>query len=387
MRILHVTDVYRPRVGGIEMFVEELAERQAGAGDDVTVLSLTPPDAGPDIAPETLSVSAVEVIRSPQRGPWPLPFLPGRDVLQVSSYDVVHAHLSVVSPFSTKVAQAAVRAGVPTIATVHSMWNRREGWVKVVGAIAGWSRWPVQWTAVSAAAAAAMQSSLGADTHVQVVQNAVEVPWWREHPAVVEPDRPVTLVTVMRLAGRKRPIPLLDILARVRDGVADGIPLRAVIVGEGPLEERMHARIAALGLGDWVEMAGECSREEIRELYRHSDAYLAPSHQESFGLAALEARAAGLPVVAMRSGGVGEFVDDGVEGHLCHDDDEMTSALVSLATDPTMRRAMAVHNQTHPPGLDWSVPLAGFAEAYATAERATLRAGGPRRILLDAGKW
>jgi len=364
MRILHVTDVYRPRVGGIEMFVEELAERQAAAGHEVSVLSVTAE--GPDSPRD----GAVTVIRTPQPGPWPLPFLPGRDVLQVSSYDVVHAHLSVVSPFSTKVAQAAVRAGVPTIATVHSMWNGREGWIRIVGAIAGWASWPVQWTAVSAAAAAAMKPSLGADTPVHVVPNAVEVPWWREHPAVPELRRPITLVTVMRLAGRKRPLQLLDVLARVRAAVPEAVPLRAIFVGEGPLEHKLRARIEALGLGDWVELAGNCSREQIRELYRHSDAFLAPSHQESFGLAALEARAAGLPVVAMRSGGVGEFVADGVEGFLCRDDDEMTNALIDLATDAEMLHAMVTHNQTHPPELDWSVPLAGFDEAYALADQA-----------------
>ncbi|MCW2847125.1 MAG: glycosyl transferase, group 1 [Marmoricola sp.] len=363
MRILHVTDVYRPRVGGIEMFIEELAVRQSAAGHDVSVLSVTPD------GPGRHRPGSVTEIRTPQPGPWPLPFLPRGGAVDVSSYDVVHAHLSVVSPFSTRVAQAAVRAGVPVIATVHSMWNGREGWIRIVGTIAGWRRWPVAWTAVSAAAAAAMKVPLGQQTPVAVVPNAVEVPWWREQPAVPERDRPITLVTVMRLAGRKRPLQLLDVLARVRDGVPDEVPLRAVFVGEGPLEDKLRARIDVLGLGDWVELAGACSREQIRELYRHSDAFLAPSHQESFGLAALEARAAGLPVVAMRSGGVGEFVADGVEGFLCRDDEEMTRALVDLATDDEMRGVMVKHNQTHAPELDWSVPLAGFERAYALADR------------------
>ena len=232
MRILHVTDVYRPRVGGIEMFVEELAERQSAAGHDVTVLSLTrdrsAPEGSTPQSSRTGPRSAVKVIRAPQLSPWPAPLLPGRDVLQVSSYDVVHAHLSVVSPFSTKVAQAAVRAGVPTIATIHSMWTGREGWVRLVGAIAGWDRWPVVWTAVSAAAAASMQQALGTATPVQVVPNAVEIAWWRERDVVRDPERPVTLVSVMRLAGRKRPLPLIEVLDRMRQEVPEGVPLRAL---------------------------------------------------------------------------------------------------------------------------------------------------------------
>ncbi len=376
MRILHVTDYYRPRVGGIEMFVEELAERQSAAGDDVTVLSPTPGLS--DEAPG----SSVEVIRTPVPSPWPLPMLPGKDMLQLTSYDVVHAHLSVVSPYSTRVALAAVGAGVPVVATVHSMWTGREGWVRIVGAIAGWGRWPVQWTAVSAAAAAAMHEALGSQTPVHVVPNAVEIPWWREHPRVSDPWRPFTVVTVMRLAGRKRPMPLLEMLARARHAVPDGVPLRAIVMGEGPLEHKMRHQISALGADDWVELAGGLSREEIREVYRHADAYVAPSHQESFGLAALEARAAGLPVVAMRSGGVGEFVRQGVEGFICQDDDEMTDALVRLATDPAVRHRMAAHNIAHPPVLDWSVPLAGFAAAYDRAEQASAATRRPLRARL-----
>lgn len=366
MRILHVTDVYRPRVGGIEMFVEELAERQSAAGEDVSVLSVTPGPAG------VSATGSIEVIRSSQPlSPWPLPFLPRPTTIEVSSYDVVHAHLSVVSPFASKVAQAAVRAGVPTIATVHSMWTGREGWVRLVGDIAGWNRWPVEWTTVSAAAAAAMEPCLSPGTPVHVVPNAVEVPWWGAHSSGACTGRPVTLVTVMRLAGRKRPMPLLEVLAQVRAEVPDEVPLRAVIVGEGPLARKLRTHSIALGISDWVEMAGECSREAIRELYRHADAFVAPSHQESFGLAALEARAAGLPVVAMSSGGVGEFVEHGVEGFLCRDDEELTRALVALASDPVLRAEMAAHNVAHPPVLDWSVPLSGFADAYVRAEQAT----------------
>jgi glycosyltransferase involved in cell wall biosynthesis len=365
MRILHVTDVYRPRVGGIEMFVEELAQRQIAAGHDVTVLN--PTRGGPSVA----DAGALEVIRVPNPAPWPLPLLPRRD-LRLPSYDVVHAHLSVVSPFSSRVAKAAVAAGTPTIATVHSMWTRREGWVRLVGAIAGWDRWPVRWTAVSSVAAASMRDCLGDQTPVDVVPNAVDVDWWRALSPLDDP-RPFTVAAVMRLAGRKRPLELLDALVEMRYQVPAETPLRAIIVGEGPLEEKLRGHIDHLGLGGWVELAGPLSRDEIRELYRSADAYAAPSYQESFGIAALEARSAGLPVVAMRSGGVGEFVQHGVEGLLCHDDEELSRALSVLATDPDLCREMADHNLASPPPMDWQTTLDGFEAAYARADLARAR--------------
>ncbi len=371
MRILHVTDVYRPRVGGIEMFVEELAARQSADGHEVTVLTLT------EDSETSTPRGEVIVLRAPSWAPVPLPFLPGAGLLDVTAYDAVHAHLSVVSPFSTKVAQAAVRAGVPTVATVHSMWTGREGWVRLVGAIAGWSRWPVVWTAVSTAAATAMQQAFTTTTPVLVVPNAVEIPWWRADPPIEEPGRPLTFVAVMRLAGRKRPLQLLEVLARTRAAVPDDVPLRALIVGEGPLEEKVRTRIDSLGLEDWVELTGSLSRTRIRDLYRSADVYVAPSYQESFGLAALEARATGLPVVAMRSGGVGEFVRHGTEGLLCADDEEMQLALTEFATDRALLAEVAAHNLHHPPTMDWRVALDGFDEAYVLAGRAVERADVP----------
>jgi glycosyltransferase involved in cell wall biosynthesis len=216
-----------------------------------------------------------------------------------------------------------------------------------------------------------MHVCLGPRTRIDVVPNAVDVAWWQALHPVREPGRPFTVVAVMRLAGRKRPLPLVEALARLRDEVPAGTPLRAVIVGEGPLEDRLRHHVHRLGLEDWVELAGPLSRDEIRELYRHSDAYAAPSYQESFGIAALEARAAGLPVVAMRSGGVGEFVEHGVEGFLCEDDEELCRSLTVLATDPALLDAMSEHNLTHPPAMDWQGTLDGFESAYAQADRST----------------
>ena len=167
MRILHVTDVYRPRVGGIELFVEGLGLRQVAAGHEVTVLTGTRANGSADPA-------ALDVVRVPLGGYIPMRALP----VDLASYDVVHAHLSVVSVFTTRVAKAAARAGVPVVNTVHSMWNGREGWVRIVAAIATWDRLPQVWTSVSRNAAATIEDVLDPEAEVRVVPNAVDVDWW-----------------------------------------------------------------------------------------------------------------------------------------------------------------------------------------------------------------
>ena len=85
------------------------------------------------------------------------------------------------------------------------------------------------------------------------------------------------------------------------------VPLRATIVGEGPQRRRMERYLRTRGL-DWVELPGRVGKEELRRLHQGADVYLTTARLEAFGIAPLEARAAGLPVVAPRGTGVDDFV-------------------------------------------------------------------------------
>src|SRR6185312_7852985 len=99
------------------------------------------------------------------------------------------------------------------------------------------------------------------------------------------------------------------------------VALRLDILGEGPAERAMRRVVRRSGMGDWVDLPGRVTPAELRARYSNADLYVAPARLESFGIAALEARAAGLPVVARSDGGVQEFVRDGVEGLLAADDE------------------------------------------------------------------
>src|SRR4029079_2116677 len=92
--------------------------------------------------------------------------------------------------------------------------------------------------------------------------------------------------------------------------------LRPSVVAAGPLATIVADELRRRGMSDWVSMTGQIPREQVRDVYARADVYIAPAVRESFGIAALEARAAGLPVIAMRAGGVGDFIADGVEGLL-----------------------------------------------------------------------
>ncbi|MBB6629751.1 glycosyltransferase family 4 protein [Nocardioides sp. KIGAM211] len=362
MRILHVTDCYLPRIGGIEMHVRDLCRAQRDAGHDALVVTATA--AGPNAESDDpwvhrLRPDARLLLSSATGGDG----LAG--LLDQYRPDVVHAHVSVFSPFTVGAARQAAAAGLPTLVTVHSMW---QGPVRRVmrALLLGLSREPVAWSAVSRSAAEPVRAVLADRVPVLVLPNAVDPGWWRSEPAPV-PAVP-TIVSVMRLARRKRPLALARMLRKVRATLPADLPLRAVIVGDGPQRPALEAYLARHATS-WVEVRGRLDREQIRSLYAESTVYAAPATLESFGIAALEARSAGLPVVASTRGGVGEFVTDGVDGLLAHDDDDMVAALVRLVGDATLLASITAHNRAEVPRLDWPAACTASLAAYAVAAR------------------
>jgi glycosyltransferase involved in cell wall biosynthesis len=121
-------------------------------------------------------------------------------------------------------------------------------------------------------------------------------------------------------------------------------------------------------MDDWVSLPGRLSRPQIREILAGADVYVAPAELESFGLAALEARCVGLPVVAMAQGGVGEFVTHGREGLLVPDRNGLTEALVRLCADDRLRAEMRAHNTSVGPDLGWGDVLARTDALYDMAK-------------------
>jgi glycosyltransferase involved in cell wall biosynthesis len=363
MRIAHLTDVCLPHVGGIEIFVDDLAARQAAIGHEVTVLTRAP-------GPADVSKHDVRVVRPTRRSAVLTHVSDVRRRVASGEFDVVHAHLSVLSPYATLMAGHAARAGVPTVMTVHSMWNGRAAVVRTVGMAAGWRDWPVAWTSVSAAAAAEVEAVLAAGHRVSVVPNAVDSDWWRALPQrarLSEPRDGVTFASVMRMVERKRPLALVRCLQRARRLLPAEIPMRAVLVGDGPLATIVADELRRRGMSGWVSMTGQIPREQVRDVFARADVYIAPAERESFGIAALEARAAGLPVIAMRAGGVGDFIADGVEGLLCADDADLSRVIAALAARADTVAAMQAHNRAVAPRVHWDDTLGALARSYAEA--------------------
>ena len=118
-----------------------------------------------------------------------------------------------------------------------------------------------------------------------------------------------TLAFAGRLTAQKS-------LERALEAVAGADGVKLVIAGEGPEREPLQTRAGELGIGDRVTFLGAQPRERIVELFRAADATILSSSWENFPHTVVEALAVGTPVLAMQAGGVAEIVHDGVNGLL-----------------------------------------------------------------------
>jgi L-malate glycosyltransferase len=116
-------------------------------------------------------------------------------------------------------------------------------------------------------------------------------------------------------------------------GINRRVAARLVLVGDGPDRTEAADEARRLGVGDRVVFLGK--QDSVAELLSCADLFLLPSESESFGLAALEAMASGVPVVATCTGGIPEVVEHGVTGFLAEvgDVDGMAEAGIELLRD------------------------------------------------------
>ena len=130
-----------------------------------------------------------------------------------------------------------------------------------------------------------------------------------------------------------RPVKRVKDVIEVFDRVRKKLPARLLIVGEGPDKAACEALCKSKGIEDLVAFLGNSN--EVDKILCFSDLFLLPSEKESFGLAALEALASGVPVISSNTGGLVEVNEQGVSGYLSDvgDIDDMAEKALDILTE------------------------------------------------------
>lgn len=290
-------------IGGVERLLVSMARELDLDRHMLDVAFVTPAD--DRFVTELESVGAT--VHDLSRRFWPLHLL---RLLSRGRYDVVHSQ----SPLPGVVA----RLGRRRFALLHTEHNRWSAYHSI-------TRWASRITisrndvgfAVSHAVADSMQGARfrrasapevlyhGFDDAATVVRDPTTRKAARRQLGLADED--VVVGTVGNLRRSKDHANLLAAVSQLRNLEPD-LPLRVLLVGEGPLRRALEEQIQSLALTDVARLLG--SRLDVRQLLPAFDAYAISSMEEGLPLALLEALAAGLPVVTTTAGGILEVVDE-----------------------------------------------------------------------------
>jgi glycosyltransferase involved in cell wall biosynthesis len=204
------------------------------------------------------------------------------------------------------------------------------------------------WVAVSSAVARHYGEHLGL-TPIRVIPNPLDLPALDRHahtdPAGVRrrhglpQDRPV-IVCAATLRPEKGHSVLLAALARLR---AQGLKAVTVLAGHGPLRAPIEQQIAALGLGPEVRLLGRVPRDALLDLLGAADLAVLSSLHEGLSMSAAESIALGTPVVASKTGGLEDIVEEGSTGLLVRpgDPDALATALARALIDAPWEQVLS----------------------------------------------
>ncbi len=360
MRIALVCPYAWEAAGGVQVHVKNLAVRLLERGHEAIVL--TPTTSPPS---ESWVRSVGRPVRVSYQGTVapiaPLSYRRVGSVLASFRPDVVHVHEPLTlsaSMFATLVAKT------PVIATVHAYldWSiAMELAAPMLRRI--WRRVTIG-VAVSEAAASFLRRVLP-DAALEIVPNGVDVGAFAgAEPRADLPDGR-RILWVNRLDAQKGfPVALAafsKVLAEVPDAVL-------VVVGEG--KDREALALLTGSARARVDMRGGVPNEQVPSYLAACEVFVSPAvGQESFGIALVEAMAAGLPVVATDIPGYGEVVSVGVEGLLVppRDPGALAAGLVRVLTEPELAARLGEAGRERARTFDWPIVVDRLEELYLRA--------------------
>jgi L-malate glycosyltransferase len=264
--------------------------------------------------------------------------------------DIIHAHYAVPHATAAYLARQILNAtGAKPVPRIVTTLHGTD--ITLVGSDPSYAE-AVAFSIDCSDGVTAVSTSLKEDTYgalpvkasIAVIPNFLDCGRYRRtsdpglRARLCPPDRFDALVVhASNFRPVKRAGTVVDLFRRIRAHVR----ARLALVGGGPDLEAAMRQVAAAGLDDAVVVLGE--QYDVVPILSVADLFLLPSAQESFGLAALEAMACGVPVVASRVGGLPEVITDSVDGFLgpVEDIEAMVEAAVTVLTNQALHQKIA----------------------------------------------
>lgn len=391
--------------GGMNVYVMELSRRLAARGVEVEMFTRATSrhqepfaQVAPGITVRHVAAGPFEGLRKEDLPAQQCAFV--RDVLRVEAehgpdyFDLVHSHYWLSGQVGTVVRE---RWGLPLVHSMHTMAKVKNALLATgdapepLGRVRGEEeivRLADRLVANTDDERAQLIGLYDADpARVDVVHPGVDLDRFQAGRRAearrrlgIDPD-----VALVLFAGRIQPLKAPDLVVRaaarlVADDPALRSRLRVAVVGgaSGSGLERPTALADLtdrLGLSDVVTFVPTVPQAELADWYAAATVVCVPSHNESFGLVAIEAQACGTPVVAARVGGLPTAVADGVSGVLVDRQDpaDYAAALRPFLAGDGLRDAMGAKAVLHAEGFSWDMTAERTLASYAAASQGAVR--------------
>jgi glycogen(starch) synthase len=382
LRIVLSPSAYYPHVGGIEELTRQLAVTLKSRGHEVSVLT--------NRWPEGVLHSEVLDGVSVTRLLFPLPrarpqaaarfvLSAPRAVLALTTHirrhrpDVVHvigagpqsAYLGVLAPL--------MRVRLIFTAQGELTFDAQGIFRHSISLRAGLRQMLRNADAVTACSAYALRDLRAFESPrgpSQVVPNGVDPVEFTTSAAATAQESGPYILAVGRLVPQKGFDVLLDAFADARLS-----QLELLLAGDGPERAALERRSERLGVTSRVRFLGSVDRAQLVALLRGAKLFAFPSRGEAFGIALLEAMAAGVPSVATSAGGIPEFSRNGENALIVEPDDPvaLAGAIHRLATDHSLRSKLEAAGRRTARDLSWQAIAERYEDVYASAgaDRAT----------------